>query len=1123
MDLHERYSIIGTIGSGDFAVVYRARDLELGREVAIKQIHQQFLSDKQKLDSYWREAELLATLEHPSIMTIYDLVRSQGWLILELMQGNLKDRTEGKPINVEYLRLAMFHCLHALKFLHENGIIHGDVKPANMLIDKRCRVKLGDFGLARRVSNDEGSLLKGTTKYMAPEVFSDQFGPVTPASDLYSLGFSAYELLCGDRFEDLFPGLNAFGRDRQLAWIMWHAAADRRLPEIPRVMEGVPEDLQHVISRLIEKNPAKRYRSADEALADLVHQQAPKHNHEEEEAAKAAAAAQRRKRRLALAAVAVSFALSVGMLFIPTGQSNTNAPKPMEPMQGLVKQMDLNQRTLVVATADGQFADIKVGNDAEIHLNDRRVLLGELQPGDQLLAHEEVRDGNLVLVVAAARPHADVGQIKSLQSALDKLTVTIEEGPDRGVVLELSLGHPAAIYLNGEPADFAALKEGDRIELTHAKHPTLGRMATEIRAVRVIEQGPGEIQAIDPKAGQVVISLQGRQRPLTLPVAKSVQVTLNNLAVLNGNRLSVTDLKPGDQVRKLRADTELRAIDAYRTFTLQGQVADVRADVGTIDITTPEFASALTVRVPPNTPLTLGKEAIKLHELQISDRVELAHDSPDHSSLRALDLKATRAPDPNRWGLVIGVGRYDDRNLAAADGASSAADARLVHQTMVNRYRVPAAQAMLLEDTSRIRLEQEIEGFLGRLAAAQPPANQLVVYFAGHAFLDDDGVVHLAPTDFALSRRTATGVPLSWLIEKLDAAPARDKLLLLDTCHELPEELRAAQPSTAEVVTRFKNRAGRGSASSLTIVASCGPGQRGHRVNAQGPGLFADTLAQAFSGKADQNRDNRLNSAELFEFAVDNMGKFVSSKNQIQRPVLFPPDVVQPVFSDEAKAPILRLLAMTSLPQREIDPTEARTLATSAEELSSGEPEGKLAYALVLMKASQLSDAQRQLEELKVSHPNLIVARQAAAFVQFRTGRQVSGIDDLGAMLNLISEPQGNAAPTDAEVELFTWSGKLRAFTELQFDGRSSAAIAAALQKLDKLVAARSEPFRKAYAAGRAAVQQQYQKYSQDIATAQDDATKSRLRTDQRQLLNYVDFDLAASATEIRTGLDRVR
>src|SRR5690606_27754963 len=157
---------------------------------------------------------------------------------------------------------------------------------------------------------------------------------------------------------------------------------------------------------------------------------------------------------------------------------------------------------------------------------------------------------------------------------------------------------------------------------------------------------------------------------------------------------------------------------------------------------------------------------------------------------------------------------------------------------------------------------------------------------------------YLAPTDFALNRRAATGVPLAWLIEKLNAAPARDKLLLLDTCHELPEDLQAAQPSTAELIARFKERAGRGSTGSLTIVASCAPGQRGHRVGSQGPGLFAETLQQAFAGKADQNRDNRLNSAELFEFAEANMSKFVSPHTEIQRPVLFPPDVVQPVFSD---------------------------------------------------------------------------------------------------------------------------------------------------------------------------------------------------------------------------------
>ncbi|MBC7317401.1 MAG: serine/threonine protein kinase, partial [Chloroflexi bacterium] len=184
-----------------------------------------------------------ATLQHPNIITIYDVVRSRGWLILELMRGSLQASVQKGPIDLDFLREILIDSLQALDFLHTNGIIHGDIKPSNLLLDSRGRVKLGDFGLARRATDEHGSLLKGTTKYMAPELISAQFGPVGPASDLYSLGFTAYELMCGPDFELLFPTLSTFGRDRQIAWMMWHASPDQKLPPIHRVLEGVPEDL----------------------------------------------------------------------------------------------------------------------------------------------------------------------------------------------------------------------------------------------------------------------------------------------------------------------------------------------------------------------------------------------------------------------------------------------------------------------------------------------------------------------------------------------------------------------------------------------------------------------------------------------------------------------------------------------------------------------------------------------------------------------------------------------------------------------------------------------------------------------------------------------------------------
>src|SRR5262245_34133271 len=270
MDQHPRYEVLGTLGNGDFAAVYRARDRELGRDVAIKQIHAQYMNDPAKLARFWREAQLLATLSHPHIMTIYDIVRPRGWLVLELMNGTLLDACQGQPIDLNQLRAALVGSLSALSMLHANQVIHGDIKPSNLLLDRMGRVKLGDFGLARRVANDQGSYVKGATRYMAPELAAPQFGAVGPPADLYSLGITAYELLCGPKqFEELFPGLDAFGRDRQVAWMMWHADPDRHLPPVASVLDGVPADLARVIDRLTTKDQAKRYRTADQALADL--------------------------------------------------------------------------------------------------------------------------------------------------------------------------------------------------------------------------------------------------------------------------------------------------------------------------------------------------------------------------------------------------------------------------------------------------------------------------------------------------------------------------------------------------------------------------------------------------------------------------------------------------------------------------------------------------------------------------------------------------------------------------------------------------------------------------------------------------------------------------------------
>ena len=107
MSIETRYQILEKIGAGSFATVYRARDTELGREVAIKQLHSEFLADPGQLDRFWREAQLLASLQHPNIVTIFDIVRDRGWLVMELMQSNLTARLSGRQVDLRALRATL--------------------------------------------------------------------------------------------------------------------------------------------------------------------------------------------------------------------------------------------------------------------------------------------------------------------------------------------------------------------------------------------------------------------------------------------------------------------------------------------------------------------------------------------------------------------------------------------------------------------------------------------------------------------------------------------------------------------------------------------------------------------------------------------------------------------------------------------------------------------------------------------------------------------------------------------------------------------------------------------------------------------------------------------------------
>ncbi len=257
-----RYRIVRKLGSGGMADVYLAEDQELGRRVAIKILDGRHANDDQFIERFRREAKNAAALNHPNIVSIYDRGEAEDtyYIAMEYLDGRtLKELIVGHgqaPVRVavEYAR----QILSALRFAHRHGIVHRDIKPHNVLVDREGRVKVTDFGIARAGTSqmtETGSIV-GTAQYLSPE--QARGGEVDQRSDLYSLGVVLYELLTGK---------TPFEGDTPVEIAMKHLSATPQTPS--ELRPDIPPELDMVILRALAKDPDDRYQSADEMEADL--------------------------------------------------------------------------------------------------------------------------------------------------------------------------------------------------------------------------------------------------------------------------------------------------------------------------------------------------------------------------------------------------------------------------------------------------------------------------------------------------------------------------------------------------------------------------------------------------------------------------------------------------------------------------------------------------------------------------------------------------------------------------------------------------------------------------------------------------------------------------------------
>ena len=261
-----KYKIVDLLGKGAMGIVYKALDPDIDREVAIKTIRFDLISDAEEKDElmlrFIREARAAGKLVHPNIITIHDVGKEKDmtYIVMQCIEGpSLQNRIDSKKkLSLSYTIKFMLQLCDALSFAHERGIVHRDIKPANILLDQEGNPHICDFGVAHvemSTITQTGAAI-GTPSYMAPEQVMGK--KIDKRSDIFSLGAILYQLLTGKR---PFEGEN-------ITTVIYKIVNEEAIP-LGQLRKELPPEFEQIMQKALAKDPDERYGSCDELAADL--------------------------------------------------------------------------------------------------------------------------------------------------------------------------------------------------------------------------------------------------------------------------------------------------------------------------------------------------------------------------------------------------------------------------------------------------------------------------------------------------------------------------------------------------------------------------------------------------------------------------------------------------------------------------------------------------------------------------------------------------------------------------------------------------------------------------------------------------------------------------------------